>query len=107
MYKLLCLDLDGTLLNKKHEISEENKKSIRLLNEKGVKVVLASGREPCSVKNYGEKLKIKEPLVGLNGGIITDHTGEKVFYEECLEEELAKEAICFSEQSNMCGVIVM
>lgn len=105
MYKLLGLDLDGTLLNEKNEISKENKENIKLLNEKGVKVILISGREPRSVKFYSEELGINEPLVGFNGGIITDNTGEKVFYEECLEEKWARESIGFGEENNMCSFI--
>lgn len=44
MYKLVALDMDGTLLNSNKQISERNKQAIRLAQEKGTKVVLASGR---------------------------------------------------------------
>lgn len=42
MYKLVAIDIDGTLLNSYGEVSEENKTAIRKATEKGVKVVLAS-----------------------------------------------------------------
>ena len=29
MYKLVCIDMDGTLLNKQHEVSLENKKALK------------------------------------------------------------------------------
>lgn len=44
MYKMLVLDLDGTLLNEKQQISSQNIKSIKNAIKKGVKIVLASGR---------------------------------------------------------------
>ena len=44
MYKLLALDLDGTLLNSYGQISEENKNAIKKALEQNVEVVLASGR---------------------------------------------------------------
>jgi len=42
MYKLIVMDIDGTLLNSYGEISEENKTAIKSAVDKGVKVVLAS-----------------------------------------------------------------
>ena len=44
MYKLIALDMDGTLLNSKKEISEKNREAIKKAKELGVYVVLASGR---------------------------------------------------------------
>ncbi|WP_105902030.1 sugar-phosphatase [Vibrio gangliei] len=44
MYKLIAIDMDGTLLNSKGEISQRNKDAIAQARAKGVHVVLASGR---------------------------------------------------------------
>lgn len=42
MYKLVAIDLDGTLLNSYGEVSEENKKAIEKAVKKDVNIVLAS-----------------------------------------------------------------
>ena len=44
MYKLVCIDLDGTLLNSYGQVSNKNKESIKKLINKNVEVVIASGR---------------------------------------------------------------
>ncbi len=44
MYKLVALDMDGTLLNSDGTISAENKAAINAAREQGVSIVLASGR---------------------------------------------------------------
>ncbi|MHB8096503.1 MAG: HAD family hydrolase, partial [Erysipelotrichaceae bacterium] len=44
MIKLIAIDVDGTLLNSKHELSLENKKSIQWAEENGITIALASGR---------------------------------------------------------------
>ncbi|MDU5412839.1 MAG: HAD-IIB family hydrolase, partial [Clostridium perfringens] len=49
-YKLICIDMDGTLLNNKHEISERNKESIKKATERGVKVAVTTGRLFASAK---------------------------------------------------------
>lgn len=41
--KLIAIDLDGTLLNKQHEITPEVKQAVQRAKEAGVKIVLASG----------------------------------------------------------------
>ena len=43
-YRLLVLDLDGTLTNSKKEISDRNLNTLLHLQQQGVRIVLASGR---------------------------------------------------------------
>lgn len=44
MYKLVAIDLDGTMLNQYGIITEKTKKAISKAQEKGVEVMIASGR---------------------------------------------------------------
>ena len=44
MYKLVAIDLDGTLLNSYGEVSEKNKEAIQKAKNKGAEIVIASGR---------------------------------------------------------------
>lgn len=44
MYKLIAIDMDGTLLNKEGKISERNRQAINKATESGVKVVITTGR---------------------------------------------------------------
>ena len=41
---MICIDMDGTLLNSKHEVSERNKKAIKEAIEKGIVVAITTGR---------------------------------------------------------------
>ncbi len=52
MYKIVTIDLDGTLLNSFGEISEENLEELRKCIQKGVEIVLSSGRVVSSIKNF-------------------------------------------------------
>ena len=51
MYKLIAIDLDGTLLNSQGEISDENRLYLKKAINSGIEVVLASGRPIDSVEN--------------------------------------------------------
>lgn len=66
-FQLIALDLDGTLLNKRKEISEENIKWIKAAAKAGMKVTLATGRPIRDVVGYAAQLEIECPLVINNG----------------------------------------
>jgi Cof subfamily protein (haloacid dehalogenase superfamily) len=66
-YKLLALDMDGTLLNDEQNISSETIKWIRLATEKGVHVCLSTGRAFPSALPYAVQLGLNTPMVTVNG----------------------------------------
>lgn len=56
--KLICIDIDGTLLNDAKELLPAVKKAVRRQYEKGRKIALVSGRMPCAVSQIEEQLEI-------------------------------------------------
>ena len=59
-YKLIALDIDGTLINSSHQLTENVKQSIQKAKQKGVKVVLCTGRPLKGVESFLEELNLKE-----------------------------------------------
>lgn len=45
-YKMICIDMDGTLLNSKKVVSEENRIALKKAYEKGVHIIICTGRNP-------------------------------------------------------------
>ena len=84
---LLVSDMDGTLLNSKGKLSEENRKAIDYFVENGGKFTLATGRMVPSVRRFIDKVNTNLPIILYNGTKIYDYTSEKTIYEEFLEEE--------------------
>lgn len=68
--KLVALDMDGTLLNDDMEVSEENARVIEEAINKGVHVVLATGRPMAMVESFSKDLNLPSYLVTVNGGEI-------------------------------------
>ena len=68
--KLVCIDLDGTLLNSNKEISEKNRKAIKEATEKGVKVVVSTGRFYNMASHFSNMLDLKTPIISSNGAYI-------------------------------------
>ena len=74
-YRLLVLDLDGTLTNSKKEISTRNLDTLLRLQQTGVRLVLASGRPTYGIAPLAEKLQMKHYggcILSYNGGEIID-----------------------------------
>lgn len=70
MVRLLCLDLDGTLLDSKKEIPKKNKEAISYAVERGVKISLATGRSRQAILDIQKELQVKMDAICLNGGLI-------------------------------------
>lgn len=73
MYKLLAIDMDGTLLNSNKVISKTNKEAVKKAVEKGVNVVITSGRELNGLHKYLNEINLtgdNQYLIANNGGTI-------------------------------------
>jgi hypothetical protein len=68
--RLVALDMDGTLLNDRQEVSPRNAAAIRRALDAGVIVCLATGRGVQNVLSYTELLGLTTPMITVNGGEI-------------------------------------
>lgn len=90
-YKLLVLDLDGTLTNSRKEITPQTLDTLIQAQKLGVKVVLASGRPTYGVAPIANKLQLADfegYILSYNGGEIVDWKTKQVLYENILEPEI-------------------
>ena len=55
-YKILALDLDGTLLNEKNQVSPRDAQAVRRAQERGVQIVLCTGRNVREVRAFSDQL---------------------------------------------------
>ncbi|MBD2845692.1 HAD family phosphatase [Paenibacillus sp. IB182496] len=69
-YKLVALDMDGTLLNDRSEISDENAAAIARALEAGVLVCFSTGRGFQSALPFAEQIGLETPMITVNGGEI-------------------------------------
>lgn len=82
MYKLVAIDVDGTLFNDRKEITKEVNEAIQAAKAKGVKVVVCTGRPIVGARPIIEELKLtdeNEYVITFNGALVQDtHTNEVV-----------------------------
>ncbi|WP_404458761.1 Cof-type HAD-IIB family hydrolase [Oceanobacillus kapialis] len=74
---LIALDLDGTLLTDKKEISSKTKQTVLTAMEEGHIVVISTGRPHRASISYYHELGLKTPMVNFNGALIHHPTDAK------------------------------
>ena len=100
-YKLIAIDLDGTLLNSYGEISQGNREAIEYALKNNVEVVLASGRDPKTMEKMSLNLGIKNYLIAGNGASIYDIKQEKNIYEKFIKQEKALKIIQICKENSI------
>lgn len=78
MNKLIGIDLDGTLLGEDKKISEFTKQTLSEVIKYNHQVVIVTGRSYFGAKKYHNELKLKTPLISLNGALISLPDGSEI-----------------------------
>lgn len=87
MYKLVAIDLDGTLLNSYGEVSEQTRNALTEAKGRGVEIVLASGRPMSSTKNLAIEFGVDNYVISGNGAAVYDIKNGKIIYDRFLTRE--------------------
>ena len=101
MYKLIAIDLDGTLLNSYGVITENTKKIIKKVEEQGVNIILASGRPIDSIQAIANEIESKKYFIAGNGAIVYDIEKNEIIYENCLKKQKVLEIIKICEENSI------
>lgn len=100
-YKLVAMDMDGTLLNEKLEISSRTKKAIQQAKEENVQVTLATGRMYQSVLPFAQELGLAIPLITYNGALVRDSVTGETYYHEPVPLEYAQRIVQLVERRGL------
>ena len=101
MYKLIAMDIDGTLLNSYGEVSLKNKEAIELALKKNIEVVLTSGRMPKAILPIANEIKADKYIISGNGATIYDVQNDKIIYNSYLTKKKVLEIIDICEKNSM------
>lgn len=93
MYRLLALDIDGTLLSSKGDVCDSTKDIIKRVQGENIIVTISTGRPIQGVYQYIELLDLKAPIITYNGAMIIDSETQEVIYEQKLNDLDARQVI--------------
>jgi Cof subfamily protein (haloacid dehalogenase superfamily) len=103
LYKLVAIDIDGTLMNDRKEITKEVNDAIQAAKAKGVKVVICTGRPIVGVQSIIEELKLNdedEYVITFNGALVQNTYNQDVESQITLNYENLKELYDLSLKLN-------
>lgn len=92
--RYVAFDVDGTLLMDDKTLTEETKRAIFRLQDRGIGTMLVSGRSVHSLQNFIKTLRLDETegfLIGINGGSIYNCKTREFIYQEKIEPALVGE----------------
>ncbi len=104
-YKLLAIDLDKTLLDNNHRISKRNYYALKRCHEKGIYIILASGREVETIDKFSDELGIYDPIIACVGAIVC---GEKkngkrdILYHSPLPSGIVDDVMEYTKSMGWC-----
>ena len=88
--KLIVFDLDGTLLDVEHQLHKTTIEAVKMIREKGIKTMVATGRMYCSAKPHTDLLAIEDPIITYNGALVIDPESEEEIFHDPIPFEVAK-----------------
>ena len=89
-YKLVAMDMDGTLLNSKGAVTIDTLYAIKKAKEEGIIFTIATGRPVSGVARFLNMLDFTAPVITYNGAMLIDPTSKKILFKKDL---LAKDAV--------------
>ena len=101
MYKLVAIDLDGTMLNEYGVVTQETKEAIEKAKERGIEVIIASGRPLDSIKTIAKEIKSEKYFISGNGAIIYDIANDEIIYENTLKKQKVLDIIKICEENSI------
>ena len=101
MYKLIAVDLDGTLLNSYGAVTENTKNVIKKVEEQGVNVIIASGRPIDSIMTIANEIGSDKYFIAGNGAIVYDMKKNEIIYEKCLPKQKVLDIIKICEENSI------
>ena len=97
-YKLLAVDMDGTLLDSGNNIRERTLAALDKARDAGLILTIATGRSAQGVEMYGDLLRLDSPIIVYNGAMIVMPRDGKVLQEIKLEERAASDIIAYGKK---------
>ncbi|MGL5479046.1 MAG: Cof-type HAD-IIB family hydrolase [Clostridium sp.] len=102
-YKMVCIDMDGTLLGEKHKISDFNKKVLKEASDRGTHIVVTTGRLYNNAAYFSEFIGAKSAVIAGNGAVIREKYSEDVIYRSKINSEAIRKLFKIAKE---CKVIL-
>ncbi len=88
-FDLVAVDIDGTLLNSQHRLTENTKRVVQLAVEKGIVLTLSTGRMYQSACAIAAEMGLDVPLITYNGALVKNSISKDVFFQKKISMDIS------------------
>jgi len=99
IFRLLAIDIDGTLVSSREELSEATAAALRRAGQAGIHLVLATGRRYSRALHLVEPLEIDVPLVTASGALVKDACDHRTLFRAEFDTPLLRRALALIDAS--------
>ena len=93
-YRLIALDIDGTIRSPDYPLSERTKQTLARVTETGAHVTLATGRMFRAALDSTRGLALRSPIASFQGAHVADPITGEVLWHKPLKSSMTKKALC-------------
>lgn len=100
-YKLVVIDVDGTLVDQDGKLADEDKLAIARLVKSYIKVALCTGRVLHTTLPIIEALNLSTPHIMFDGALIDSPLGHATLYRKPILPEVVEEAVAYCRANDI------
>jgi hypothetical protein len=100
-YKLLSVDIDGTLLGKDGSISDKDREALAKARQSGIEVCLSTGRAAQGCLSIINQLSLDGYHIFFDGALVSNPNQSEEVYVQPLNKLIVKEAVEFVRQNDI------
>lgn len=100
-YRVVALDLDGTLLDSQQCIREDTLSALRVVREKGLKAIVVTGRHHVAAHAYHDLMGLETPIICCNGAYVFDYANSAVLAANPLKKDHAHALVALSRRHGL------
>lgn len=86
-FKLVAIDLDGTLLTEEKKIPSKNADVLKILSDRGIEIVIATGRRYWSARHFVSQIGMELMVVANNGTILRNMSNNETILQKYLDKD--------------------
>ncbi len=101
MYKAVFIDIDGTLRDNNKNISDKTIETIKKVTNKGILVVLCSGRPRKYTENISRKCHASKYIITSNGGNIYNYEDNKIMYVNVMNKKACEKLYKIAKEADV------
>ena len=100
-FDLVAVDIDGTLLNSSHQLTENTRKTVIEAVKQGILITLSTGRMFQSAQKIAAEIGLDVPLITYNGALVRNSCSEEIIFQQQISVEIGQKMMLLLDEAGL------